>query len=242
MDEKAARRTGSRRAVLGLIATAVGPAVLRPRAARAAATTSRELDLPEFDRLVLQVPADVRIRIGSRHHARIEAEQKVIDRIAFRGDGRTLRVAPSGSFQTEQAISIDIEVRRLSALEAQASAEVTLEGLQGQSLEVTAGDSATVNLERLNLEALQADIGGSATVNASGKAAKQKAVVAGAATYDAKRLQSGTARIEASGSSDVLVDSRELLEVDVSGAATVQYAGKPRLKQSVAGAGTLERL
>src|SRR5690606_10629046 len=96
------------------------------------------------------------------------------------------------------------------------------------------------NLDRLNLQSLSADIGGSATVNASGKAAEQKAVVAGAATYDARRLQSGTARSEACGSSDVAVDSRAVLEPDVSGAATVQYAGKPRLKQSVGGAGTLE--
>jgi hypothetical protein len=148
----------------------------------------------------------------------------------------------SGSFQTEEAIAIQLEIKQLSALEAQASVDATLEGLEGKTLEITAGDSATVNLERLNLQALQVDIGGSATVNASGKAARQKAVVAGAATYDAKRLQSATAHIEASGSSDVAVDSRESLEVDVSGAATVQYAGKPRLKQSVGGAGTLERM
>jgi hypothetical protein len=166
----------------------------------------------------------------------------VIERIAFRSDGRTLRVVASGSFQTEEAIAIELESKRLSALEAKASVEVTLEGLEGKSFELTAGDSATIALERLNLEALQADIGGSATVNASGRAATQKVVVAGAATYDAKRLQSGTARIEASGSGDVAVDSRESREVEVSGAATVQYAGKPRLKQSVSGAGTLERM
>jgi hypothetical protein len=242
MADQAGRRTAPRRALLGLIATAVAPAAFMPRDAPAARTTSREQDLPDFDRLVLQVPANVRIRIGSRNHARIVAEPKVIDRIAFRGDGRTLRVIASGSFQTEEAIEIALECKRLIALEAQASVDATLEGLEGKRLELTAGDSATINLERLNLEALQADIGGSATVNASGKAATQKAVVAGAATYDAKRLQSGTARIEASGSSDVAVDSRELLEVDVSGAATVQYAGKPRLKQSVSGAGTLERM
>lgn len=240
MAEGPVRRNGTRRAVLGLMATVVAPASLVPRDARAARTISRERDLPDFDRLVLQVPANVRIRIGSRSHARIEAEEKVIDRIAFRSDGRTLRVTASGSFQTEQTIEIELECRKLTALQAQASVDATLEGLDGKELELTAGDSATVNLERLNLQSLSADIGGSATVNASGKAAEQKAVVAGAATYDARRLQSGTARIEASGSSDVAVDSREVLKVDVSGAATVQYAGKPRLKQSVGGAGTLE--
>src|SRR5690606_38920819 len=178
MANRQVRRGATRREVLGLIATAVAPAALGPRDARAARTISRERDLPDFDRLVLQVPATVRIRIGSRNHARIEAEQKVIDRIAFRSEGRTLRVIASGSFQTEEAIQIELEVKRLSALEAQASVDATLEGLEGKSLELAAGDSATVNLERLNLQALQADIGGSATVNASGKAVEQKAVVA----------------------------------------------------------------
>ena len=180
MAEGPVRRNGTRRAVLGLMATVVAPASLVPLDTRAARTISRERDLPDFDRLVLQVPANVRIRIGSRSHARIEAEEKVIDRIAFRSDGRTLRVTASGSFQTEQTIEIELECRKLTALQAQASVDATLEGLDGKELELTAGDSATVNLERLNLQSLSADIGGSATVNASGKAAEQKAVVAGA--------------------------------------------------------------
>lgn len=240
MAERLPGRTGSRRTVLRMVAAAIVPAALAPARALRAATTSRETDLREFDRLVLQVPADVSIRIGSRHHVRIEAEQQVIDRIALRSEGGMLKVVASDSFQTREPIRIVIECTRLTALEAQASVEVRLSGLKAKAFELTAGDSAAVNLDGLNLESLQADIDGSATVNAGGKVHAQSASVGGAATYDARQLRSATARIEASGSSEVAVDSRESLEVDVSGSATVRYAGKPRLKQSVAGAGTLE--
>ena len=47
--------------------------------------------------------------------------------------------------------------------------------------------------------------------------------------------------MEAAGSSDVVVNSRDSLEAKVSHAATVQYEGNPKLKESVAAAGTLER-
>jgi hypothetical protein len=54
-------------------------------------------------------------------------------------------------------------------------------------------------------------------------------------------LHSQRAVIEANGSSDAVIDSRDSLEAEVSDAATVRYSGHPRLKQSVTGAGTLER-
>ena len=65
--------------------------------------------------------------------------------------------------------------------------------------------------------------------------------IAGAGGYDARRLESQAVVVDASGSSDVVVDSRDSLDAKVSGAATVQYGGNPKLKRSVEGAGTLER-
>jgi hypothetical protein len=211
------------------------------RKAMTAAPEIREIDLPAFDKLSLQVPADVEILIGDRNHARIEAERKVVDSIDFRARGGTLQVVAGRSFETRERIHIRITCRRLIALEAQASVDATLADLGGERLSLSAADSATVSLERLNLSALEADIAGSATVTASGKARMQTVRIAGAGGYDARRLESQAVVVDASGSSDVVVDSRDSLDAKVSGAATVQYGGNPKLKQSVEGAGTLER-
>jgi hypothetical protein len=240
MAERERHRIEPRRSVLQLVTATIAGSVLAP--AVAASTISREVNLQGFDRLVLEVSADVSIRIGSRNHARMEAEQKVVERIVFRNEGGTLKVGTSGSIEAREPITILIECTRLTSLEAHGSVEARLSGLTARAFELVARDGATVSLESLNLESLEADIGGSATVNASGKARAQEVSVGGAATYDARRLRSATARIEAADSSDVAVDSRETLEVRVSGSATVQFAGHPKLKQSVSDAGTLEPL
>ena len=211
------------------------------RMARPAAIDVREVDLADFDRLVLQVPADVEIVLGEKNSARIEAERKVVDSIDFRNRGGTLQVVAARSFETRERIRIRITCRSLVALEAHSSVDATLAGLGGERFTLTADDSASVSLERLNLAALEADISGSATVTASGKVRTQKVRIGGAGGYDAGELESQVAVVDAGGSSDVVVDSRDSLEAKVSGAATVQYEGNPKLKESVAGAGTLER-
>jgi hypothetical protein len=220
---------------LGVLATGLSGA------APAAGKASKDLDLGEFSRLILQVPATVRFDFGQKHHAHIEAEQKVIDSIAFGIEGGTLRVSAAKSFNTRDAITIVITGRRLAALEAHAAVDVTVAPLSADRFTLKAADSANVTLKGLNLASIVADIEGSATVTADGSAKSQEVHLGGAGTYAAGGLVSQRAVVEAGGSSDAVIDSRESLEVDVSGAATVQYTGKPKLKQSVSGAGTLER-
>lgn len=235
---------GFARRPLGLLAAALclPAAALVPRSSRAAALSRKEVKLADFDRLVLEVPAGVRIAIADGNHARIEAEPSVIDAIAFETGNRTLRVFAARSFQTRQPIAISITCRRLLALEAQASVDATLAGLVGEGFTLLASGSATVALERLNLSSIEADIDGSATVTVGGKVKSQTVSIGGAGTYDAANLKSQSTRVVASGSSDAVINSRDSLDVVVSGAATVHYAGNPTLKQVVEGAGTLDQL
>ena len=211
------------------------------RTALPAATVARDIDLADFDRLVLQVPAEVEIVMGEKNGARIEAERKVVDSIDFRNRGGTLQVVAARSFETRERIRIRITCRSLVSLDARSSVDASLAGLGGERFTLMVADSATVSLGRLNLAALEADISGSATVTASGKARMQKVRIGGAGSYDAGELESQAAVVEAGGSSDVVVNSRDSLEAKVSDAATVQYEGNPKLKESVAAAGTLER-
>jgi hypothetical protein len=211
------------------------------QAAPAALTASREIDLADFDRLVLQVPAEVTVVLADRTHARIEAEPKVIDSIAFSNSKGIMRVTVVRGFDTRQPIRIHVSCRRLVALEARSSVDVDLDGLRGERLLLKAADSSSVSLRGLNLESIEVDMEGSATVTAEGSARRQKVHADGAGDYDASKLASREAVVEATGSSDVLIDSRDSLQATVSGAATVGYAGNPRLKQAVDGAGTLKR-
>lgn len=227
-------------ATLALLALFAGLRANRP--SLAAGLPSKELNLDEFDRLVLAVSADVQIRISDKSHAIIEAEQSVIDAVGFQVEGGTLTVLATRSFQTRHPVRIRISCRGLKALEARAAVDASLDALKGDSLALAVYDSATVTLKGLNLSSLNADLGGSATVKLAGQARSQEVSLAGAGTYDAAALKSQSAVVEASGSGDAVIAASDGLDVDVSGAATVRYAGSPKLKQSVSGAGTLEQI
>jgi hypothetical protein len=223
------------------LAAAAACLIASMRPALAAATKVREVDLAAFDRLILRVPADVEIVPGDRHHVRIEAEREVLDSIDFRARSGKLEVLTSRSFQTRKRIRITITCRNLVALEAHAAVDATVSGLTGDRFSLAASDSATVTLHGLNFSALEADIAGSATVTAAGNVRMQKVRISGSGGYDARELESQVGVVDASGSSDVVIVSRDKLAATVAGAATVQYGGNPALQRSVSGAGTLER-
>ena len=240
----AAHRAAMLAAAPGLLAATLAglAASLGPRCSGAAQLASKELTLTDFNRVILDVPAEVQIVIADRNHARIEAEATVIDGIAFRSKDGTLRVWAAKTFETREPIVIRIDCRRLLALQARAPVDATLEGLHGDSFALSAGDSASVTLKSLNVGSLVAELGGSATVTVDGVAGSQKISIGGAATYDARNLRSDSVFVEARGSSDAFVHSRVSLDVVIRDAATVHYAGKPKLKQAIEAAGTLERM
>jgi hypothetical protein len=139
-------------------------------------------------------------------------------------------------------VEITITGRRLAALDARSAAEATVERLAGADFLLEASGSSTIVMKGLNLAALRTDIRDSATVHADGVAGSQQVSTSGSGSYDAVGLKSETVRLKAADSSDAVVACRDRLEVSVTGAATVQYRGSPEIKESVADAGTLERV
>ena len=240
----ASGRSGCRVATAVLALATGRPGTAQPAAASAPETpespVSRVLALAPFERIAVTVPAEVRVGIGVRESARITASRTVLDSLRLDvGEGQ-LTIGASRPFTTRLPILIEVECRRQVALDAASSADVTVGSIRGDLLELRARDSADLKLEGLTLASLRAELADSATVEVAGQVDTQRVRLAGSASYDARRLRSVSTDIDAGGSSEAVVDGGSRLDVAVRDAASVRYAGNPRVRQTVRDAGSVE--
>lgn len=230
----------TRRRWLRLSAGLAGAGLLAGRLAQAAET--RRQNLQPFTRVAVALPAEITIEPGERAAAEITAEAAALEHIVIEQSGDELRVTSRGSFQTREPITVRVTAPGpIEALDVTGAATVSFEGPAATRLAVSAADSAEVALEGLNLEALELDIGGSASVQAAGTTAQQQLRVSDAASFEGRQLMSTRSQVRLSGSAEAVIAVSDHLDARADGASVLVYSGDPKVQSDVRGAASIER-
>lgn len=177
-----------------------------------------------FDSVVLEGIGELHIEFTGEESLSIEAEDNILPMLTSEVSGNELVLAPrSGTgISANEPIVYRLSVAELSSLSVSGSAEVDARGIVGEELQVfTAGASEiriTGSVDRLQVDAT------------------------GSATFAGRRLQSNNATVEASGSSEVVVNATDSLDVRATGASRVRYSGDPRVSDEVSAAASVRSL
>ena len=75
----------------------------------------------------------------------------------------------------------------------------------------------------------------------SGRAQEQDVSISGSGEYNGEALTSRSARVNVSGSGDVVVNASDALDAQVSGSGNVRYVGNPSVTEKVSGSGSVGR-
>lgn len=209
------------------------------KAAKSGLQTSRP-KIADFDRIWVNVPADIKIEPAEIPTIVLSAEQKVLDAIQITSSNGQLRVEVNGSFQTQKPVNITIGARRLSELDFSGSCDVLVSGPYDPAFGLKARDASSVSLNNLNLTRLNTDLSGSSELQATGAVTELSLNATDASSFDGTGLTAESARVEASGASEANLEVTSILVVKIKDAASVYYAGEPTIEQSVSFAGTLE--
>ncbi len=106
--------------------------------------------------------------------------------------------------------------------------------------ELVVSGAGEIDAVRLDTAFLSVTLSGAASVHLDGRADSQRVVISGAASYQAGALRSREVSITISGSGLAVVRASERLDVNVSGAAVVEYYGDPVV--TVNGNGAVRRV
>ena len=179
-------------------------------------------DVAGFSRVRLDGVGHLIVEQGGTEGLTVTADDNILPLVTAEVYGEELRLGtdPAATWASPNPIVFTVTVADLEALAVFGAAAAEIRGLQA--------DRFAVRIE------------GAATVTAAGRADEQEVVLRGVATYDARDLQSRTARVDVGGVSRATVRVQERLEGRVEGQSTVEYIGRPVV--DVTGGGAVQHI
>ncbi|MEJ2707059.1 MAG: DUF2807 domain-containing protein [Anaerolineales bacterium] len=215
------------------------------------ATETREVS--NFDRIVMRGYGDLRITQAEQESLIIEADEEILPRIKTEVHEGELRIDVVDDWVERifkifsqgldsQRINYNLSIKRLNSLKITGAARVRSDALEAAELAIEAGGAVEMEINALKSQKLQVKFPGTGQIKLSGKVEKQDISVSGAGAYQAKGLESQTARVRLDGVGKATVWVTGNLEVSINGLGSVEYYGSPTLSKSVHGLGSVKAL
>ena len=196
-------------------------------------------DVRDFQVVALEGVGTLVIEQGETESLTIDAEPKVLERIATEvRDGR-LTIRPDRSFETREPITYFLTAKQLNGIELAGAGRVEAAQLNSDQFRIDGSGAGGVVIDNLTANTLDVTAAGNVQAELAGTVDSQSVAVSDAATYAAADLASRLASVTASGASHATVNVSESLDAHVSGAARVEYIGDPAVTEDVSAAGRL---
>ncbi|MEE8468248.1 MAG: head GIN domain-containing protein, partial [Planctomycetota bacterium] len=171
-----------------------------------------------FEGLVVDDSLNVTVQVGaSSSLVTIHADDNLLTYVSTELEGGRLILAVQDGYRLDPTPQIEVRLPILTSLTYAGSGRVQLEGVWGESLQLT--------------------LAGSGDLNASGRVASLDVRLVGSGDLDLFDLSADRVRIDATGSGDVRLFARQELSVRRFGSGDVVYRGAPAVTQKSFGSG-----
>lgn len=217
------------------------PLLLAPLPVLAA---ERVFSVGSFERVRVDGPFEVRIETGASPGATASGERQLIERIAVAVNGGTLsvRLGTGGwgeTFRADNAAPPVIVLRtpRLNSLAVSAGANVTVNRMAGQRVELSLAGSSRVEAARVDADQLAASLVGAGTITAGGQANRARLITDGPGTIDASGLVTKDLTVLLTGPGETRARARYTASVTNTGLGKVTVAGDATCTVRSAGGG-----
>jgi hypothetical protein len=136
---------------------------------------------------------------------------------------------------------VTITFRTLDRITANGAVKIRAEKMRVDRLAVSASGATNLRIGELDAKELSVDGSGAIKMEVAGRAAAQSVEISGAGDYRAEDLASDTAKVAVSGAGRVIVRVAKTLDVELSGAANVEYVGDPKVTRRLSGMSRIKR-
>jgi hypothetical protein len=225
-----------------LLAAIAGPALLVPGPAQAGQSPGERVFTPgAFRTLVVEIPAEVRVRRAGAARVVVHAEREVLDRIVVAVDPQgELRVTAPRGFQSNSGVRIDIDSGELISIRSDGAGSIDAAGVFASRFELRLEGVGDARISGFEGEHFTLRSHGSGSVSAQGHCTEQEVEMEGAASYDGRALRTRKTRVRISGTGDAQVAASDLLDVEITGVGSVKYLGSPQIRRNITGLGSVE--
>ena len=113
-------------------------------------------------------------------------------------------------------------------------------GVKDLSKVIVSGAGNT-DIKQLKTDKLDVSISGVGNVTAAGSADNLKLVISGTGNFNGEKFAVKRASVACDGVGNAVVDVSDSLDAKISGVGSIEYLGKPEVKQSVTGVGSVKK-
>ncbi len=227
------------RLLLVLLFVETGCRASEPLAGDGVATTKR-WPIEQVNRLVVSGPLSVQVLVGPAFEPelRVEGDSNVVAALQRDVAGRSLTLDASNTAPSHP-LSITITTPSLVSISASDRAVVTANAMRGGRLTVDAEGSARVLLNGVDGDSFVVNVNRAASVDAAGTVRLVDVHAADVGTVSLSALVARVALVQATELSTVKVQATEALKGNATRSSRVVVTGAPALKSLVADDGSV---
>jgi len=197
----------------------------------------RELDIDEFDEIVLTMDAEIILTQGDEQSVMVDGKPNIIDEIERDVHHRRWTIEPDDCVRDVGNLVFFITIPHLRMLKISGPGEIYTDNtflVGDMDLEISGSGEIDMGLEADDLDI---KISGSGKILLEGIADEMDASISGSGDIRAFEFPVRDADINISGSGDAEVHVDEFLRIRITGSGDVYYRGQPALDISISGSG-----
>lgn len=205
--------------------------------------TTEERSLATFEKIVIDLPADVKVHMTDSRSTSVKTYGNLQDYILTEVSDGTLRIYKKSGIMKFDFSNVDINIQlpAISRLEIHGAADAEIIGdIVGDSFELQVRGASDVEIENIHVEKLNVLLSGASQLDIkSGTLGYANYKVSGAGDINAANVKTNEAKARVSGAGDMKLYVTDKLDAHISGAGEIGYTGNPEIKSKVSGIGSV---
>ncbi|WP_337044938.1 head GIN domain-containing protein [Emticicia sp. 17c] len=193
-----------------------------------------------FNRIEVNLPAEVILRQGPAKDIEIEAESNIIPRIITRISGNTLILDNNGGWYTNKKIKIWIQTPDIYSIDVSSSGKVISDNkIYGKSIDLRLSGSGLIDVAIDMKNDVAADLSGSGLIFIEGDTHNAIYTMSGSGKIESFGLRVDNTDVDINGSGRCETTTYNNLDVYISGSGSVWFKGSPRISHRISGSGKI---
>ncbi len=203
---------------------------------------TQERLLNSFDKVILEMSANVYIQQGDVQEVLIEAQENLHQVIETDISGGVLKIRTRGNIMSHDGINIFITTPEITGLRITGSGDIVANNSIFTSvMELIILGSGDIRVQDLDANNVYSEIIGSGDIYVAGEkeATQHHIQIEGSGSVHAFDLKADEVDVKITGSGDARVHAVSNLDIEILGSGDVYYIGFPVINQRVVGSGRL---
>lgn len=204
----------------------------------------RRMEIAPFQAVAVSGASTVTLEKGDVQQVVVSAQADVIDLLKTEVSGGVWDISTKQCWNSDHGIRVRIITPTpITSIQVTGSAEVDAGNVFSvERAKLTTSGSGSIRVAEVNAKELDLGISGSGSITVRGTCTEMDGQLSGSGNLQAADLAANAVRLAVSGSGNATVKAISSLDADVSCSGEVRYSGKPQVKSTISGSGSVTPL